>query len=666
MFDKNSIKYRLIIVLSAIILVSLGALFVLQIANVSTLNNKIEKNNIEFLDQYSKKKMKEEENQLSLYLDHYLDMIKDIIASDLYNLDASAIDEMLERFLEYRGICSIEVVDEISGNVFSIKEKPSCPGEHYLKSSDIIYKHELLGTIKIKYQLDFIKQKIAHDKAFFNHSKKELGETLRSISINFFIYQILIFALVSLLIVYLVVRQLNRNVIKPIDTLLYEMKTLNGESFNKPEHSDFSKDEIGQLSKYFHKHVAKLIAQLNHRINYDALTPLYSRQKLFDDVARYKEFNIAILDIDRFKEINNYLGIKVGDEVLIESANKMMRFFDEKGFKLYRLNGDEFAVVDKNPKNPKEFERDIGAFIDYFSSFELELKTEKLHVSICGGIADSNATIPVMAASTALKYAKQKKFSYVIYDNELPIIKEYEKNLLITNIIKQAIEADLIYPHYQAIADIRTKAVYKYEALMRIGDQQGTVYAPYHFLDISKKSNTYPILSKRMIEKVLEEFRDNEFEVSVNLSVEDILDGDVYNWLDELFERHPIAERVIFEITEQEGIDNFDSIKRFVDRVKAYGSKVAIDDFGSGYSNFENLIHLKVDFLKIDGSLIKNITHDESSQMIVETIVSFTQRLNIKTVAEFVSSEAIYEKVKSMGIDFVQGYYIGKPEPKTV
>ena len=118
---------------------------------------------------------------------------------------------------------------------------------------------------------------------------------------------------------------------------------------------------------------------------------------------------------------------------------------------------------------------------------------------------------------------------------------------------------------------------------------------------------------------------------------------------------------MIFELLESEGIENYKEVMHFIEQVKSYGAKIAIDDFGSGYSNFERMVELHVDFIKIDGSLIKNIDQNDDMRIIAKTIVNFAKELNIKTVAEYVHSEEVLNQVKILGVDFAQGYHIGKP-----
>jgi EAL domain-containing protein (putative c-di-GMP-specific phosphodiesterase class I) len=200
---------------------------------------------------------------------------------------------------------------------------------------------------------------------------------------------------------------------------------------------------------------------------------------------------------------------------------------------------------------------------------------------------------------------------------------------------------------------------------MRI-HHRGLIIPPLDFLDVSKKSNTYRHLSSQMVMKVISHLKSHPSDtIAINITANDITRKEFCTWLLSVIEQSHLGNHITFEITEQEGIENFDVVKEFIAEAKRIGVEIAIDDFGSGYSNFEHLIHLDVNYLKIDGSLIENIDKDENAQLIVKTIVTFAQALHIKTIAEYVSSEEIFKHVQALGIDYSQGYFIGKPEPKT-
>ncbi len=151
-------------------------------------------------------------------------------------------------------------------------------------------------------------------------------------------------------------------------------------------------------------------------------------------------------------------------------------------------------------------------------------------------------------------------------------------------------------------------------------------------------------------------------QVSINLSVDDILNESVYETIMRLLNSYYVRNRVVFEIIESEGIENFEEVKVFIKTVKDMGVKVSIDDFGTGYSNFEYLMKLNVDYIKIDASMIKDIDKNKNSQMVTETIVDFAKKMGIETVAEFIHSQNVYDMVKSMDIDYSQGYFLGEPK----
>jgi EAL domain-containing protein (putative c-di-GMP-specific phosphodiesterase class I) len=193
-------------------------------------------------------------------------------------------------------------------------------------------------------------------------------------------------------------------------------------------------------------------------------------------------------------------------------------------------------------------------------------------------------------------------------------------------------------------------------------DEDGNIVPPGKFLLIAKNSKYYPDITRLMTEQSMEMFKNRPEEFTLNLSALDIENKNIRDFLLDSLEQSPdTASRLTLEIVEQEGVRFIDILKEFVRQVKLYGVKIAIDDFGSGYSNFRMLLDMDVDFLKIDGSLIRNIHTDASSRNVVETIKTFADKTKIGIIAEFVENEEIFQCLKKMGIHYLQGYYIGKP-----
>ena len=180
-------------------------------------------------------------------------------------------------------------------------------------------------------------------------------------------------------------------------------------------------------------------------------------------------------------------------------------------------------------------------------------------------------------------------------------------------------------------------------------DEEGKIVAPFFFLDVAKKAKLYRQLAKVMIEKSFRRFAENTLEFSINLTVEDIFDEELAQFLKEKIGEYGVADRLVLEVVESEEIENFVAIKRFFDEMKAMGCKIAIDDFGTGYSNFAYLAQLQVDYIKLDGSLIKNIATDPNARLIAQTI-----------------HREIMEVLAQIGVHYAQGYHVGKPEPTLV
>nr|WP_283401111.1 EAL domain-containing protein [Desulfurobacterium pacificum] len=235
------------------------------------------------------------------------------------------------------------------------------------------------------------------------------------------------------------------------------------------------------------------------------------------------------------------------------------------------------------------------------------------------------------------------------------------KNIIIATELKEAIVEDRIIPVFQPIIDLRSDNVDKYEVLMRIKDKEGNFISPGDFLPVAKKISLYSKLSRRLIEKAIDVVKRKGIKVSINISSEDLASSENRRWLLEIIEDEDIAKNVCFEIVETEAFSDLNILKNFYSEIKERGSELAIDDFGSGYSNYEYISIIKPDYLKVDGSLISKILESEDVETLVKYIVKFAQDLKIKTVAEFVSSEEIYKKVIELGFDYGQGFYLGKP-----
>jgi c-di-GMP phosphodiesterase len=189
---------------------------------------------------------------------------------------------------------------------------------------------------------------------------------------------------------------------------------------------------------------------------------------------------------------------------------------------------------------------------------------------------------------------------------------------------------------------------------------------PAHFLDVAIKTRQYDELSSSTIFKALDLIKSSSHTLSINFTYSDIKNILFTEQLKDFFTKNSnVGNRTVFEITESESIENYDDVKAFIKCFRVYGVKIAIDDFGAGFSNFEYILEIEPDYLKIDGSLIKNIDKDPKAHTLVEAIVQFSHKLEIKIIAEYVHSQQIFEMLKELNVDEYQGFYFYEPLPYT-
>jgi len=424
--------------------------------------------------------------------------------------------------------------------------------------------------------------------------------------------------------------------------------------------SQFSKKQQN-INNYLEEKVDEKTIELRKQLYVDALTGLPNRLSLLNDIVGVKDGALLIINIDDFKEINDFFGHVAGDNVLKKVSNRLKAMFnDEPYIELKRLSGDEFALffmkkpsLDYFIKTAKNLVHDIEKMIFFHENNELGIR-----VTIGGTYQIEKA---LEKADIALKSAKKQKKSFFLYDEKLNIEEQYKENMDWVNKLKKAIKQDKIVPYFQPIFNNTSDKVASYECLIRLIDDNDNVISPYKFLTIAKKSRLYDKLTKIMIEKSCSHFEHIDHCFSINLSAEDIVNHSIVKYIKQEIKKYNVANKIIFEILESEGIDNYKNVSFFINEMKELGCKVAIDDFGSGYSNFEHLVKLNIDYIKIDGTLIKNLDKDLNAQIVVQTIVDFAKKLNILTVAEFVHNAAILEKVKELNIDRTQGFFLAKP-----
>ena len=402
--------------------------------------------------------------------------------------------------------------------------------------------------------------------------------------------------------------------------------------------------------------------ELSQKLHYDELTRLLNRYSFFEDIRNINAPILLIIDIDKFKVINEIYGVNTGSLVLRAFARFLLAFTQNSTYQAYRLSGDEFVLFDNvNHIDSGKYEADIFKFFKLLKDFKINIGDDSISIEVTIGISTTQVDA-FECAKTALDFAKKHKKRYTIYSSEIDKRDEEKDALLWKEIIKSAIEDNRIVPVYQAIVDSDCKIV-KYETLMRLQESDSQkLISPFFFLNIAIKTGLYSTLSTHIVFEALHLLGNSSHTLSFNFTYGDIKNSSFINKIDSFFKLSPeLGKYAIFEITESESIENYDDVKAFIKRFRRYGVAIAVDDFGSGFSNFNYILEIEPDYLKIDGSLIRNIDTDEKSHILVKAIVQFSHELGIKVIAEYVHSKRIFEMLKALHVDEFQGFYFAQP-----
>lgn len=388
---------------------------------------------------------------------------------------------------------------------------------------------------------------------------------------------------------------------------------------------------------------------------------LPNRREFLKDNSEKKFNKLAIFDISGFGNINHYYGYEIGEKILELISQRLQGKFQDS--KIYYLGADIFAVTSPKEVIKDRFIQSIKSIIWYFGYSPIEVDEHKIYIPLKAGVAINYPEL-LMSAEFALKQSKNLKHNLVIYDSEehhicQPNAQSIEQDLYWEGEIIQAVKKDRFEVYAQSINSLNSK---KYEVLVRMRNSKDEIVSPYFFINRAKKINLYAEITKKVIQKSFEFFENKKVEFSINLSIGDILDKEVVDFLIQKIYEYQISEYLTIEITESEGVENIEELVSFIKIIKNFGVKIAIDDFGTGYSNFSYLVKLQADFIKLDGSIIQEINKSKTAKAVVEAIVFFASKVGIKTVAEFVSTKEIYETCKEINIDYFQGYWFDEPK----
>ncbi len=399
----------------------------------------------------------------------------------------------------------------------------------------------------------------------------------------------------------------------------------------------------------------------------DQLTSLPNRFALLEylELHASSRLTIFVVNVDNFSNFNRMYGYIVTDLILKEIAT-YLDSLKLSHMKFFRFDGDEFVYVTNEFMNFREIEEFSKAVIGFFNQIEIEVEYAHrefvVKTSVSVGVAMGGGIITLNHAQMAIKEARlNAKSSYHLFTAKSEFSKKQQENVYWIDKIKEAIEYEKLVPFYQPIQNIHTGKIEKFECLARINEEDNFI-SPIRFMEAARVSGAFSLITRTIIKKAFEEFSKNSYEFSINITANDIKLGYLEEFLLLHVKKYNVdPSRVVLELLEDIVTLTEGNMIEQIESLRKAGFQVAVDDFGMENSNFSRLLEFHPDYLKIDGNFIKNLLTNKKSQIIVEAIVEICKKSNIKVIAEFVSSEEIYEKIKAMGVDYAQGYLIGEP-----
>jgi len=430
--------------------------------------------------------------------------------------------------------------------------------------------------------------------------------------------------------------------------------------------NDTEKEKIGVLLKKISNRVESHdIEDISFGVEgIDKITKLPSRESLLYDILMLEdEAMLMYFHINQIGALKELYGPELVYKIIVQKGEQLSSSMFGDDVVIYNIDLQRFAVL---IKNNKLFDKYLSILkYSIFNDMDNDVYDCERGYSIVSdftvGIAYGMEHI-YHRANVALQKAILEKVNYKEYDST-DISKELQRaSLDRLKVYKSALHEGNIIPYFQPIVNAKTREIMKYEALARLKTKDGKIVAPYEFLNSAIEDKTFEFFTRQMTQKIFHIYENNNIKLSMNLTYDNINSPSMMFYLKNRLDKYG-GDRMTFEIVETEEIKDYVVVENFILMVKEYGAKVSIDDFGSGYSNFTNIIKLNIDYIKIDGTLITKLLDDKKSRNMVAGLIQFAKSIDVETIAEFVSSRELYDEVTALDVDYIQGYYFGEPKP---
>ncbi len=400
-----------------------------------------------------------------------------------------------------------------------------------------------------------------------------------------------------------------------------------------------------------------IYSEMKSKLYADERQELGNVTKLSYDMQMHHLDKLCMLSISNASDLIAYAGFRSYESMFEQTRHPIAQFIHAYPIRYYLTEQGELLIATDASIDGELFIRMMHDLDEFLSTAEYRRMLPLFE--FCLVINEVNLLRNAKAVQSLLRTDQTRHF--MVYKPGMGMEESSANTMRILGIINDAIAHQRVIPHYQGIHDNRANRINMYESLMRITDADGTMYYPNTFLPVARKYGLYGSLSKRMINQVMQTFETEQYDVTINLSMQDLLDQKMVELIYENMDRTRVPQRFIFEIVESEDVNDYRILDDFSDRIHGYGGKIALDDFGSGYSNLVHVIGIDFDFLKIDGEIIRKICFNQDCQDLLELVSMWCMHHKKKVIAEYVENEEIQEKLQSYGVQYSQGYLFSKP-----
>jgi len=417
---------------------------------------------------------------------------------------------------------------------------------------------------------------------------------------------------------------------------------------------------------------------------HDSLTGLINRRRFQEELERSIAFTqrykhqgaLLFIDLDQFKYINDTYGHQYGDEYLLDVSRRLAKVLRKTDI-LGRLGGDEFGVIIPSATE-EETITVANALLGTLSQEMIECDNKLIHISASIGIAffptQGYVASDLLAKADAAMYTAKNKgrSQYHIFSEDDDELWNMQAKIHWEERIRWALENNRLLLHFQPVADLVNREIVHYEVLLRMRGRDNEMITPPAFIDTAERFGLIREIDRWVLRNAIKEQaqrRDagEEVTLAINISGRHFGSSEIMLLVKESMENYRAdPSKLIFEVTETAAVENLSQAREFIDSLRSLGCRFALDDFGIGFSSFHYLRNLPVDYVKIDGSFVRNLHHDEEDRIFVKAMVDLASGLGITCIAEFVENGEIVSVLKELGVTLGQGYHIARPTDDTI